>query len=70
TIEPLRNDLKTPSNIEEAKNNQVIIKALQISIAEYNEEFAVLISQAQVIKLDLVIVKAILIVRNGTISVL
>ena len=62
-VEPLRNELKALEN--EAEENrkkheeiQKLIEDLERSIARYKEEYAVLISQAQAIKADLIAVEA------------
>ena len=62
-IEPLRNELDSLEN--EASENrlkneemQKLIAGLEQSIAKYKEEYAILISQAQAIKSDLVNVES------------
>jgi len=62
-VEPLRNELQALE--DEAQENrkkneeiQKLIEELERSIARYKEEYAVLISQAQAIKADLLAVEA------------
>ena len=62
-IEPLRNELDSLE--QEASENrlkndemQKLIAGLEASIAKYKEEYAILISQAQAIKSDLVNVES------------
>ncbi|CAK8687664.1 unnamed protein product [Clavelina lepadiformis] len=62
-VEPLRNELKTleeraKSNQGEADEVEMRIKNLELSIARYTEEYALLISEAQGIKQELLAVEA------------
>lgn len=62
-IEPLRNELATlekQAEVNRLKNEEVqnLVADLEMSIAKYKEEYAVLISEAQSIKASLAAVEA------------